>query len=275
MRASFRACFAVNPTSIEPRGWSQRRWWTTIGLALAGQLLLVFLVSERPQPQLGRLAAPGRVQLVGSPWSSNPSSWSEAPWLSDAAQFALASPHGFSGPVWQQLPRFSPQVMEWSEPPRWLTQEVSRLGSSFTAGQEAGGRLSRVVAERPAPAVSGLPAFAAATSTNSALRVEGEWDGRRLLTEPALACWPHNDVLLPSTVQVVVNPQGLVMSATLLGGSGLAAADQRALELARAARFEPLSGPIQGLGLSWGRLVFQWRAVELAGTNLPAVRGAP
>jgi hypothetical protein len=65
------------------------------------------------------------------------------------------------------------------------------------------------------------------------------------------------------------------MSATLLGGSGLAAADQRALELARSARFEPLSGPTQGQGLSWAKLVFQWQAVALVDTNLPSARGAP
>jgi TonB family protein len=263
----------MNPTATEPRGWSRRRWGTTIGLALAGQLLLIFLLSERIQPRSGRPPAPSRFRLLGGP--STPLPWSQAPWLSDAAQFALVSPQGFSGPVWQQLPRFGPQVVEWSEPPRWLTQEVSRLGSSFTPGSDTGGWLSRVTTERPAPGLSGLPALTAPMSTNSTLTIEGELGARRLLSALALAGWPHHDVLLPSTVQVVVNPQGLVISATLLGSSGLAAADQRALELARAARFQPLSSPTQGLGLSWGRLVFEWQAVELAGTNLPPARGAP
>jgi len=244
-----------------------------IGLVLAGQLLLIFLLSEGIQPRPARRPAPGRFRLLGSP--SSLSNWGEAPWLSDAAQFALVSPEGFSGPVWQQLPRFSPQVIEWSEPPRWLTQEVSGLGNSFTPGMGTGGWQSRATTERPVPDVSGLPAIPATMSTNSTLRIEGELGGRRLLSRLELARWPHDDVLLPSTVQVVVNPQGLVISATLLGGSGLAAADQRALELARAARFEPFSGPTKGLGLSWGRLVFEWQAVEVAGTNQPQAGSAP
>jgi len=263
----------MNAAAAQPRGWSRRRWWLAIGLVLAGQLLLIFLLSEGIQPKPGRLPAPSKFRLLGGP--ASPTNWGEAPWLSDAAQFALVSPQGFSGPVWQQLPRFSPQVIEWSEPPRWLTQEVSHLGSSFTPGLEAGGWPSGAATERPAPGVSGLPAFAATMPTNSTLRIEGELAGRRLLSGLELGCWPHDDVLLPSTVQVVVNPQGLVISATLLGGSGLAAADQRALELARAARFEPLSGPTQGLGMSWGSLVFQWQAVEVAGTNPPPARSAP
>ena len=61
-----------------------------------------------------------------------------------------------------------------------------------------------------------------------------------------------------------------VVSVVLLPpGSGWDDADQRALELARAARFAPAPR------LTIGRLVFHWHTVPLPGTNAPASPDAP
>jgi TonB family protein len=188
----------------------------------------------------------------------------EEPWLGDPAELALASPLGFSGPVWLRLPKPSPQVQEWSEPPRWLTQDISGLGASFASVPGLAAWPSPPVAERPAPAYAGLPWQTNSSFTNSHLRVEA-LAGRPLLSEFSLPKWPFGDVLAPSTVQVLVSTQGTVMSATLLAGSGLAAADQRALELARSARF----APAPTAGLAWGRLVFEWHT-QPEGAALPA-----
>ena len=71
-----------------------------------------------------------------------------------------------------------------------------------------------------------------------------------------------NDVIAPSKVQLLVNEAGNVISAVLLPpDSGYIAADQydradqRALELARAARFAPSSR------LTIGRMIFNWHTV--------------
>jgi len=56
-------------------------------------------------------------------------------------------------------------------------------------------------------------------------------------------------------VQVLVNAAGEVVSAVLLSPSGYDVADQRALTLARAARFAPAAG------LTVGQLIFNWRIV--------------
>jgi TonB family protein len=77
-------------------------------------------------------------------------------------------------------------------------------------------------------------------------------------------------VLQPSTVQVLARGDGSVISATLLTRSGLAAADQRALDLARAAQFAPLTPPADSRRFQWGRLVFLWHAIEPAPAPPPA-----
>jgi TonB family protein len=56
-------------------------------------------------------------------------------------------------------------------------------------------------------------------------------------------------------VQVLVDAAGNVVSTVLLTPSGYDAADQRALELARALRFTPSSS------LTFGRIIFNWHTV--------------
>ncbi len=81
---------------------------------------------------------------------------------------------------------------------------------------------------------------------------------------------PYNDVIPPSQVQVLVDAAGKVVSAVLLPPDNLLesaghydAADRRALELARAARFAPAPR------LTFGRLIFNWHTVPVTSTNEP------
>jgi TonB family protein len=79
-----------------------------------------------------------------------------------------------------------------------------------------------------------------------------------------LPSWPYADVLAPSVVQAVVDAPGNVVSTVLLSPSGYDAADQRALELARAMRFTPSSH------LTIGRMIFNWHTVPPPAMNAPA-----
>jgi hypothetical protein len=104
----------------------------------------------------------------------------------------------------------------------------------------------------------------------STLRIEGSLTQRRLLTPMNLPSWPYADVIAPSKVQALVNEAGNVVSAILLPSdnslealSHYGAADHRALELARAARFAPSPG------LTIGRFVFDWHTVAPPVTNAP------
>jgi len=259
---------------VQPTRWSRRRWLTTIGVVMAGQVILIFLVSNRVAPRPSHPTQRNRFEMVTEPAAQQ--RLGELPWLDDPARFALVSQHGFSGPIWLSLPRFQHQAMEWSEPPRWLTQDVSRLGAAFAFAPGAG-TPSPVASEKPPASFGGLPAFTTPIITNSTLRVEGPIARRRLLTPFDLPAWPHTDILLPTLVQVVVDPQGTVVSAILMGGasllgggSGLAAADRRALELARAARFEPFAPDATNSGLTWGVMMFQWQVVTPPKTPPPA-----
>jgi len=113
--------------------------------------------------------------------------------------------------------------------------------------------------------------------TNAFLRIEGNLAGRPLLTPRSLPVQPCNDLLTNSEVQVAVDADGRTFSATLLQSSGLPSADQRALELARAARFQPLPAAGGDLDssrarLTWGKLIFPWCCTEITPTNAAGQR---
>ena len=82
-----------------------------------------------------------------------------------------------------------------------------------------------------------------------------------MLNQIEVPSLPYNDVIKPSRVQVLVDEQGNVASDVLLGSSDYDAADQKALELARTARFVPSPG------LMFGEMIFNWHTV--ATTNAP------
>lgn len=178
----------------------------------------------------------------------------------DPADFALVSTGGFSGSIWLRRTRFEPGLLEWTDPPRWLGPETGSLGMAFGSLAPVGRLASPTVAGRPLAEFWADGAATFPVLTQSAVRIEGELAQRRWLNPVALPGWEYNDVLLPSQVQVVVGRDGSVLSATLLSPSGLPAADQRALELARAARFEPWARGESGPVWVWGRMVFRWLA---------------
>jgi TonB family protein len=82
-----------------------------------------------------------------------------------------------------------------------------------------------------------------------------------LLNEINLPSLQDNDVIAPSEVQALVDAGGDVVSTVLLESSGFQNADDKALELARSLRFTPSSG------LTFGKLVFNWRTIPVTTTN--------
>jgi len=96
--------------------------------------------------------------------------------------------------------------------------------------------------------------------------------------------------LANSVVQVVVDAEGRPISATLYPddsgpgprtfGSGLKEADEQALALAKAARFNPMTGggpdrvTSPTAQLTWGRMIFQWHTLPVA-TNAPPATPQP
>ncbi len=248
------------PRSKSP--WRWNRWLLLIVLVLAVHVALIFIFGGRkPITPRATTDAP-KLELA--------TRLSEWMLLNDPTLFALPSREGFAGPMLldQEIAQFHRQ--EWTEPPRWLQLPIEDLGAVFNEFMQtnrfAGFRFDLTPSPRfTAPSVPLEPQFA----ESSTLQVEGDLVHRPLLTPLDLPSWPYADVIAPSRVQVLVNAAGEVVSTVLLpsnrsGEVRDADADQRALKLARAARFAPASD------LTLGNLIFRWRTVAPPATNAPA-----
>jgi hypothetical protein len=244
--------------------WPLSRWLLLIALALAAHIALIFIFGTRKSITPMVVKDAPRLELI-----AGASEWLR---LNDPTLFALPNSQGFAGPVWVEPPRVQFHRQEWSEPPRYLSLSGGELGGIFSRFMETNRFATFNVELKPpppftVPLVPLEPKFADA----STLHIEGDLVRRSLLTSMKLPRWPYADVLQPSKVQVLVNPAGNVVSTVLLSSSGFATADphavtpdQRALELARAARFAP------GPDLTLGKLIFNWCTVPPPATNTPA-----
>jgi len=250
-----------------PRGpgpWPLGRWFLLIALVLAAHVALIFAFGARKSVKpIPVKNAPALQLAAGS---------SEWLLLNNPTLFALPNIKGFAGPAWLEPPHVQFHPLEWTEPPRWWQLSAGELGNVFSrfmqTNQFAGFNLElKASPQFTVPLVPLEPKFAAA----STLRLEGDIARRPMRTSMNLPSWPHADLVAPSTVQVLVNAAGDVVSAVVLpsrhaGEVRDADADQRALVLARSARFAP------GPDLTLGKLIFNWRTVPPPATNtLPAL----
>jgi len=254
----------------EIRTWPRHRWWGVVLLLLVIQVGLVFWLGDRSLPIVRKAAmSPALILAQELP--------EELLTLSDPTLFAWANQHGFSGAAWLKLPPQNYRLADWTEPPRWLPLSVADLGNTFHRFVQTNLSSSFPIAVRPESRFTAaeLPLPISSLATRSSLRVEGELAARHLLTQFDLPSQPHPDILTSSIVQVLVDAEGRTISATLLSGSGSREADQRALNLARTARFNSLlvSGPdrlAEGVApLSWGQLIFGWHTTPMPVTNAP------
>ena len=256
--------------SAEQR-WPAARWWVFIGLVFSTQLGLIFWLGRPqgpPPPAPTRDLAPS-LQLAG-PGAS------EVLALSDPTLFALPHNEGFSGEAWLSIPPSTFQSYEWSEPDQSLNLVPDDLAVIFKEFAATNQPLGLSVLMRPdlrlkQPRVVEGDPFA----TRSVLELTGGLETRRLLSPVSLPSgFPASlgtEILTNSVVQVLVGNDGLLASApVLMIHSGSEAADEYALREARNARFAAVDVPDPAnplAGLTWGQLVFQWRALPLADTN--------
>jgi hypothetical protein len=260
----------MTTATVELRAWPRHRWWGTIFLLMAVQVGLIFWLGDRSLPVPRATATNPRVLLA----SELPN---ELQALNDPTLFAWANPRGFSGMAWRKTLPVNYESADWGEPPRWLPLPVEEPGASLRRWVQTDQTFPFQIAEKRAPQFtpSELSPPTTSMTTRSGLRVGGELAARQLLSQFDLPSWPHTDLLMSSVVQVLVDADGQTISATPLSKSGSQEADQRALELAKTARFNSLrvSGPDQLPGkvarLSWGQLIFEWHTMPIAATNPP------
>lgn len=164
-----------------------------------------------------------------------------------------------------KIPVMSPPSFHWTEPPRTLALDASRLGESFGDSIRNNGTSSFQFAALPAPEIAepDLRIGQLAQSRPFSLRTGGSLTGRKPINAPQAGTINSADLLTNTVVQVLVDPKGFVFSPTLLPpGSGSAVVDNKALEMAWTLRFEMPAN--QTSVWTVGTLIFEWQtAVQL------------
>ena len=254
----------MKPAARKRRSWTPGRWTWGVAAVLAAQVLLVLSLSDRSPVRRREPASEFRLALVPAPGAG--SAFMELEALADPTLFALPSGRGFAGAGWRRGTEFNYQSRDWPEPLHWLTNQAEFPGPSQFRDAPANGRL--VGLDKPGPRVTEATPAPLPMPGKSALRLDGPIACRGLRSIPELPSIVHSNLLADSTVRVGVQSDGYVFSAVIAQSSDLKAADDQALAIAQAARFEPVqraagtSGPP---ALSWGELIFRWHVVRGAG----------
>jgi len=245
-------------------GWPFSRWLILIALVFAAHVVLLFMFGARKQIVPRTATDVPTLKLAGNS--------DELLALNDPTLFALPHPGDFVTAMWSQAPVVKPPPFGWAEPPRWLSLSTDELMTVFNRFMQTNCFAGYTSEFKPPPKLS-TPAqpIEPVLAQASTMRVAGDLAQRRVLNPMSLPSWPYADVIAPSKVQVLVDEAGDVVSAIVLPSdnslealSHYDAADQRALELARAARFAPAPR------LTIGQMIFAWHTVPPPATNSPA-----
>jgi len=274
LRADSPALGLAGPTQAAPEapprreppgaGWPFSRWLILIALVFAAHVALLFAFGARKQ-------------IVPRPATNVPTlkladGSDELLALGDPTLFALPHPGDFVTAMWSQAAVVQPPPLRWTESPRWLSLSADELMTVFNRFMQTN-RIAGFTLQLKPPVRLSTPAqpVEPALAQASTMRVVGDLTQRQLLTPINLPSWPYADVVAPSKVQMLVDEAGDVVSAIVLPSdnslealSHYDAADQHALELARAARFAPAPR------LTIGQMIFTWHTVPLPVTNSPA-----
>lgn len=251
----------MNAVPLQPRKWSSTFRWIVISLIFVVHIGLIFALGDRK----ALTARPPSNGIALSLASEETELFA----LNNASLLALPHHQGFAGEAWLQPPAIQFPPFRWIEPSRELPLAVRDLGVAFSEFMQTNVFASLQFQIKP-PSDLPLPVASEITlagPNTSVLVLGGDIRGRRLLHPPALQPIPTTDLLTNTVVQVLVTPEGEVMSFTLMSRSGSPAADQRAIEVSRAARFDRQRvGPP---GLRKGALIFEWHGVPAPAAAKP------
>jgi hypothetical protein len=250
---------------------SRRRWWLFAILIFAGQLAMIFSLSDHSTPLPSRGSTAPTLRLLEGPAN-------ELLALSDPTLFALPHPRSFSGRAWLSKPSIPHRSFEWTAELEWLPLPVGQLGQGFARFLDTSRDETFNTFAAPEPhLIQPELATNAVFPQKSTFRVEGPLQNRKLLTPIELKSFPHNDLLTNSVIELVVGENGVPTSwKRLPPGSGSLDADQEAMRLAGSARFESnvRYGPKRETNspainnLTWGRMVFSWHTLPATNTKV-------
>jgi hypothetical protein len=245
--------------------WPLRQWLASIVFILAAQLGLLFWLSE--QKVMGSRQAQARTEVQVVPLEALDATGRELLDLQDPTLRALVSARGFSGRAWMTMQRFDYDIVHRPLPPRWLEPSHTEWTGDFDEFVQTNLVFETFLSEKLPPLLAQVRLPSLLVTPATLLRVEGELASRPLLEGQRPVDHPE-PLLSNSVVRVLVNPEGMTLSATLLSGSSSPAADQEALRFARSARFAPSNELSHGSndssqsGFTLGNLIFQWSSVR-------------
>ena len=254
--------------------WSRERWFLTISIIFAVQVVVVIWLS-------GRMDEPikARSKKLQTHYVSTEMSAELAPLLQliDPTIYALANPEGFSGAVWLNVNPVEYRSAGWSDPPQFLKFDEEQLLSDLEQfGRANQPRRSPVPANMVgdyAPRVELSKELK--PSAETMFEIAGELRPDDLAGAPSLPTVEFDGVLAPSIVLLQVDQRGRVFSANLTGSSGLASADQSAMKIGRSLQFEAARGFSATTdnrdfdNLRHARFVVHWSTVPVPPTNSP------
>lgn len=245
-------------------GWSYARLARVAGWIGIAQLGLIYLLGLKTAPATETPPTRSDADWLWLPRA--PALFEELP---DRAVLAEVTVHGFSGALWSRRSGTALASLG-SEGGVGRLAAGRAVGPRFSPGQwgDAVAPLAGIVRVAPVdrPARRMVQARTETPAPGTHLRLEGALAGRRFRGPETLPAWPHSEVLTPSTVPLLVDRDGTVLSARLLPpGSGLAAADQEAVRLAQQLQFEVGGEEDRASGeFFWGSVTFIWRTLAPA-----------
>ena len=234
-----------------------RQWVLGFLLLLVIHVALLFSLSN--YPSLTPQSPPPTLKIALLTDPQQMATLRQLPWLPDPAQFALVSPSGFTGSLWPQVDPVKPA--HWPHPKSFQSFPIEQAllslppPSTPTAPSFDPQRLVNELVPKLSPN-RGLPALLLPSLTHSFLTCDASLSKRGLLTVPPLPAVEDAQLWKPTTIQVLVSPDGEVLSAVLLPpGSGNLSLDQQALQAAFRLLFRPAKKEKQPV---WGTVTFHW-----------------
>ena len=185
--------------------------------------------------------------------------------LEDPLSLARPNRRGFSG-VWLNPVTSEHKLARWTRPDILLPKETN-LFEELIAEVLPKETLPEIrTFERPEPELSRVVVPPLRVVDKSRLEIEGR-PRLRLVTKPMAlkSSWQVGGFLKPSHVQIMVDPDGKVLSGVLLESSGHQAADQLALDMALR---EVVFGRSTNNAVEMGNLMFHWHVDPVSITNI-------
>ena len=232
-------------------GWTRRKFVLVLGFVLAFHLALIFLFGTKKQIVPRPVANVPHLQLVNAA--------NEFIALGDPTLFARPNLHDLATTFWRRMPPVAQPDFNWPAPPGYLPPVNASFGAAFHDFMQHNLPPEFALDFKPEPK-AGLPDVASVDSApRTTMRISGELARRPLLNPAALVPppLPRNDVIPPSTVQLLVDTAGNVASAVVAkpNAGHDYDADQLALQLVRNLRFGPAPH------LMFGEITFTWHTV--------------